>query len=178
MNSATLLTPDGLAGLVFLLLIGVTLSGALIAVLADRLIRAVTGLAFCFLGVSGLYYFLNSPFVAVMELLIYVGAVCVTIVFGIMLAEPRSERLVGKGSAVGAVFAFLASGMLFFGLAATNRRTHWPLAALKINGGTMEEVGRSLLTTHSMVFELISIVLLVAIIGSLVLARNGRGKIA
>jgi len=47
----------------------------------------VTGLALCCIGLAGLYYFLNSPFLALMEILIYVGAVCVTIVFGVMLSE-------------------------------------------------------------------------------------------
>ena len=56
--------------------------------LSSRLIRSVCGLAICCLGLAGVYYFLHSPFLALMEILIYVGAVCVTIVFAIMLAEP------------------------------------------------------------------------------------------
>ena len=60
---------------------------ALIAALTTRIIRSVSGLALCCIGLAGLYYFLNSPFLALMEILIYVGAVCVTIVFGVMLSE-------------------------------------------------------------------------------------------
>ncbi len=76
-----------LAG-VFGLIVATTVAGALIAALSTRIIRSVCGLALCCLGLAGLYYFLNSPFLALMEILIYVGAVCVTIVFAIMLAEP------------------------------------------------------------------------------------------
>ena len=84
-------------------------AGALIAVLSTRLIRSVCGLAICCIGLAGLYYFLHSPFLALMEILIYVGAVCVTIVFAVMLAEPdeavrdekpRRQRLLWGGVAL------------------------------------------------------------------------------
>src|SRR5262250_2541940 len=74
--------------IVFCLALLTTGMGALIAVLSTRLIRSVCGLAMCCIGLAGLYYFLHSPFLALMEILIYVGAVCVTIVFAVMLAEP------------------------------------------------------------------------------------------
>ena len=82
----SLFTAEGLAGLVFLLFVATTVCGGVIATNSVRLTRAVTGLAMCLIGVAGLFYFLNSPFLAAMEMLIYVGAVCVTIVFAIMLA--------------------------------------------------------------------------------------------
>ena len=77
-----------IVGGVFLLCAATTVAGALIAALTARIIRSVCGLAICCIGLAGLYYFLHSPFLALMEILIYVGAVCVTIVFAVMLAEP------------------------------------------------------------------------------------------
>ncbi len=172
----TLLSPDGLSGLIFLALVAVTVIGALVAVAAKRLVRGIAGLSLCFIGVAGLYYFLNSPFVAMMELLIYVGAVCVAIAFAIMLAEPRSEDKVGKTSGLGAVFGVIVGGLAFLGLALAGRHTHWAGAPSKLNSGSITEVGKALLTSYSLVFELISVVLLVAIIGALVLAQSGRDK--
>lgn len=171
-----LLTIDGLAGVVFLAMVAATVGGALVAVNAKRLVRSVAGLALCFTGVAGLYYFLNSPFVALMEMLIYVGAVCVAIIFAVMLAEPRSEEKVGKESGLGALLAFIAAGLVFVGLRKVTITSHWPAAAKPINHGSLIEVGSSLMTTYSLVFELISVVLLVAIIGALVLAHPGRDK--
>lgn len=171
----SLWSPEGLAGLVFLALVVITVTGALIAACSVRLIRSVTGLAVCFIGVAGLYYFLRSPFLAVMEMLIYVGAVCVTIAFAVMLADPNPELQIDKESALAGPFSFFVSGIFFWGLAALAVRTDWIYPAYRVNDGSVEEVGRSLLTTYSMVFELISVVLFVAIIGSLVLARSGRG---
>ena len=169
-----LLTSQGLVGLVFLAVMAATVIGAFIAVNSKRLIRAVAGLCLCLIGVAGLYYFLNSPFLAMMEMLIYVGAVGVAIAFAVMLAEPRQEDKPGKEAGLGPVFGFIGGGMLCWGLIAVGSRTNWPAAAAKLNNGSMLEIGKSLLTTYSMVFELISVVLLIAIIGALALGRRGR----
>ena len=164
--SPSLLTADGLSGLLFLGFLGVTLAGALIAVSAVRVIRAV----------AGIYYFLNSPFVALMQILIYVGAVCVTIIFAVMLAESDETKMPSKQNGLIGPLGILASGVLTFALAALAFKTDWPQAGVQINKGTVADIGQSLLTTYSMSFELISVVLFVAIIGSVVLARGGRSK--
>jgi len=169
-----LLTPQGLAGLVFLVVVAATVIGALIAVNTKRLVRAVAGLCLCLIGVAGLYYFLHSPFLALMEMLIYVGAVGVAIAFAVMLAEPCQEDKPGRDIGLGPVFGFIGGGMLCWGFIALGSRTNWPAAAAKLNNGSMLEIGKSLLTTYSMVFELISVVLLIAIIGALALGRRGR----
>jgi NADH-quinone oxidoreductase subunit J len=173
----SLFTAEGLAGLIFLFIVAVTIGGGLIAINATRLPRSVSGLALCFIGVAGLYYFLSSPFVAVMEMLIYVGAVCVTIVFAIMLADPGDEKRVGRQSAISTPISFGVGALLFWGMTLLGLNTMWPAAAARVNDGSVKAIGRSLLTTYSMVFELISVVLLLAILGSLVLARPGRDKI-
>jgi NADH-quinone oxidoreductase subunit J len=173
---SSLLTVEGLAGIVFWVLIGATVVGAMIATNAKRLIRAVSGLALCFIGVAGLYYFLNSPFLAAMQMLIYVGAVCVTIVFAVMLADPNNEDESGKRSPITGYLGFVVGLLLFLGLGVLGRKTSWFAASERINDGNIAAIGNALLTKYSMVFELISVVLLLAIIGSLVLARAGRDK--
>lgn len=149
--------------------------GALIAVLSTRLIRSVVGLAICCFGLAGLYYFLHSPFLALMEILIYVGAVCVTLVFAIMLAEPDEPKgqrttgwLWGSGAIVLAVALFVALWRLGAG-------AKWAVP-VRVNDGSMQAIGVSLMTTYSMAFEMISLALLVAILGALAIARPGRTK--
>ncbi|MFZ5775360.1 MAG: NADH-quinone oxidoreductase subunit J [Thermodesulfobacteriota bacterium] len=174
--SPSLLTAEGLSGLLFLGFIGVTVAGALIATGARRLIRAVAGLALCFLGVAGIYYYLNSPFVALMQILIYVGAICVTIIFAIMLAEPSELKIARGGNGLAGPLGILSCGALTWGLAALGLKTNWTAAGCRVNDGSVEQVGQALLTTYGMSFELISVVLLVAIVGSLALARAGRSR--
>jgi NADH:ubiquinone oxidoreductase subunit 6 (subunit J) len=173
---SSLFTAEGLGSLLFLFIVAVTLVGGLIATNSVRLPRAVSGLALCLIGVAGLYYYLNSPFVAAMEILIYVGAVCVTIVFAIMLADPCDEKRPGRRHALSAALSFGVTGLLVWGLVLLATTTMWPAAAVKSNEGTVRVIGESLMTTYSMVFELISVVLLMAIIGALALARVGRDK--
>ena len=164
---------DGMVGIVFLIMIAITVTGGLIACNSERLVRAVAGLIVCFVGVSGLYYFLNSPFVAMMQILIYVGAVAVTISFAIMLAAPEEQKKVGSGGPLVGPFGFATSALLTGSLSVLVIKTDWK-SFEKINSGTIKEIGLNLLTNYSMVFELVSIVLLIAILGALVIARAGR----
>ena len=170
-----LFTADGLAGLIFLVMIAVTLAGALMACTSERLVRSVAGLVVSFVGVAGIFYYLNSPFVAMMQILIYVGAVSVTISFAIMLAAPEQKRKLGPSGVLVGPLGFILAGLVFAGLAVLGVRTTWPVQT-KVGAGTVSEIGTQLLTNYSMVFELVSLVLLIAILGSLILARSGRNS--
>jgi NADH-quinone oxidoreductase subunit J len=163
---------------VFAVAVLATVTGALIAVLSTRIIRSVCGLAICCCGLAGLYYFLHSPFLTLMEILIYVGAICVTIIFAVMLAEPdeaprRENRRAALGWGGGAL---LASGGAFWGISQLGLNHPWTTPAARVNQGTVHDIGISLLTTYSLAFELVSLVILVAILGALVIARYGRTK--
>jgi NADH:ubiquinone oxidoreductase subunit 6 (subunit J) len=178
MNPSTLASPallsvDGLVGVVFLIMVAITIVGGLIACNSERLVRSVAGLVVCFIGVAGLYFFLNSPFVAMMQILIYVGAVAVTISFAIMLAAPEEKKKIGPTSTLAGPLGFATAALLAGGFAVLALRTEWPILK-KLNDGSMKNIGLQLLTDYSMVFELVSIVLLIAILGSLVIARQGR----
>jgi NADH:ubiquinone oxidoreductase subunit 6 (subunit J) len=167
-----------IVGAIFILCLVTTLVGALIAVLTLRVIRCVCGLAICSIGLAGLYYFLHSPFLALMEILIYVGAVCVTLVFAVMLAE-TGEPIVDddrRASALWSGIALLVSGAIFWGLWWLGAHHDWTAPVARLTDGSISAIGKSLLTTYSMAFELISLAILVAIVGALAIARTGRTK--
>lgn len=169
---------DLIVSAVFALCLVTLGAGALIAVLSTRLIRSVCGLAICSLGLAGLYYFLHSPFLALMEILIYIGAVCVTIIFAVMLAEPdepANDEKHGSTLLWGGM-ALIVAAAIFWGLARLGTRGDWPKPGTLANDGSIQAIGHSLLTTYSLAFELISLVLLVAILGALAIARSGRSK--
>jgi len=172
-TSPSLFSVDGLVGVVFLIMVAITLIGGLIACNAERVVRAVAGLIVCFVGVAGLYFFLNSPFVSMMQILIYVGAVAVAISFAIMLAAPEEKKKVGSSGILVGPLGFATSALLAGGFSILAFNTEW-IPRAKINGGTVKGIGIQLLTKYSMVFELISIVLLIAILGALVIARARR----
>jgi NADH:ubiquinone oxidoreductase subunit 6 (subunit J) len=169
---------DFIATTIFVLCLMTMGIGAIIAVLSSRLIRSVCGLAICCIGLAGLYYFLHSPFLALMEILIYVGAVCVTIVFAIMLAEPEepaTHERPGAATLWGGT-ALAVGAAIFWGIGWLGTREYWSSPDKLINDGSVDAIGVALLTTYSLPFELISLALLVAILGALAIARTGRTK--
>lgn len=163
---------------VFGLAVLATAGGALLAALTKRVIRSVCGLALCCFGLAGLYYFLRAPFLSLMEILIYVGAICVTIVFAVMLAEPdevppRESRRAALGWGA---LALAISGAVFWSVVRLGLSHAWAKPENQAAAGTVRDIGAALLTTYSLAFEVISVVLVVAILGALVVARHGRTK--
>lgn len=172
-SSPSLFSVEGMVGVVFLIMIAITIIGGLIASNAERVVRAVAGLIVCFVGVAGIYFFLNSPFVSMMQILIYVGAVAVAISFAIMLAAPEQRKKVGPSGPLVGPLGFATAALLAGGFSVLAFKTNW-VQMDKINDGSLRTIGLELLTRYSMVFELISIVLLIAILGALVIARIRR----
>jgi len=162
-----------LAHLAFWIIVGLTFGGAAIAVFPRNILYNVLGLVLALAGVAGLYLYLGSFFIALMQLLIYVGAICIAIVFAIMLSRPLHievpERNVAKVTAASAASAlFLAAivGVVF--------KTHWVPAPERSADWSVTTIGDLLLTRYDFVFEVISLVLLVAIIGAIVTAGFSR----
>lgn len=152
-------------------------AGAVIAVWSPRLIRAVVGLAICCIGLAGLFYFLHSPFLALMEILIYVGAVCVTMIFAIMLAEPDEPAADTAGSRGFAwtVVGWLVPAAIFAAVCCLSIGQKWAVPAT-VGSGSVGAIGSALLMQYGLAFELISLALLVATLGALAIARTGRHK--
>lgn len=162
------------SSLLFAVAVAVTLAGAVMAAASRRLVYCVSGLVLSFAGLAGLYVFLNSPFLALMQVLIYIGAVCVTIMFALMLADPKEGPSLMPRHVLIGLSGFLVAGMLAVGLIIVVAKTQWMPKAVPLNTGAVEDLGRVLLTRFGFAFELISVVLLLAILGALVVARSGR----
>jgi NADH:ubiquinone oxidoreductase subunit 6 (subunit J) len=170
-----LFTPQVIATVAFLLVVAFTIVGALIAVGARNIFHNVLGLAMSLIGVAGLFLYLNSPYVALMQILIYVGAICIAICFAIMLSQPlylppppRSPLKI-QGAVLGA-------GAVFFFLAVLTKHTTWVPAAERVDDWSVKTIGHYLLTNYVLIFELISLLLLVSMLGAIVHARAGRGS--
>jgi len=170
------LSPANLATAAFFLVVALTIGGALIAVGARKIFHNVLGLAVAMFGVSGLFVYLNSPFVALMQILIYVGAICIAICFAIMLSEPQHLPRPPRNSLK--IQAALIGGVaVFIFLALLLKRTTFTPAPERSLDWSIVTLGHYLLTKYSLIFELISLLLLVAMLGAIVTARGGRGKV-
>lgn len=170
-----LFTVQGVSAVTFLLAVVATLGGAVLATNTRRLIHSVIGLALCYFGISGLACYLKCPFVGLMTILIYVGAVCVTIVFGIMLAGVSEKQPSVPVASLRMAAVAVVSAASTWAIISLCRATAWKIVE-RTEYGTVQDIGRAFLTTHNLVFILISIVLLVAILGALVVVGSGRAK--
>lgn len=150
--------------------------GALLAVRAKLLMHAILGLAVCLLGVAGLYFYLGSMFVCLMQLLIYIGAICVVLAFGIMVGYTPTEVSLKYQVVTNRFLAAAAAAAAFFLLVFALGRTIFIPAAEKTGDFSVAYLGENLLYRYCLAFELISVVLLIAIVGSTILGRGGRTR--
>lgn len=152
--------------------------GGLWAVLARNLVRAMFGLVVTFMGVAGMYLLMASPFLAFMQLLIYVGAIAVLLFFAIMLVKNTRSgeemRLPGPVKALDALIA-AAAPLLLFGPIIVMYADKFEQTAPPLET-PLAELGEGLLGFYVMPFEMISVVLLVAMAGGVLLAWDKRFK--
>ncbi len=156
--------------IIFVLLAGVTLAAAVAVVTLRNLLRSALALALALFGVASIYFLLQAEFIAMVQVLIYVGAVMVLILFAIMLTERLTEKQLSQFNGkwwLAAPLAFL----LFALIASSVVGTTWllrPNEALPENPTLT--LGNQLMTTYALPFEIASVLLLVALVGAIVVA--------
>ena len=157
----------------FLILSSVIVSGALGVVLIDNIVYSAFLLGGVFMSVAGLYLLLNASFVAAAQVLVYVGAVNVLILFAIMLVNKQEELKPIKGLNVRRFFSgWVCAGLLAL-LFRVDITTNWATPGPKAIGEiATERIGEHLFTDYLLPFELASVLLLMAMIGAIVLARR------
>lgn len=155
-------------------LAGVTLGSAVLTVTLRNLYHCALCLALCLVGVAGLYVVLSAEFIAAAQVLIYVGAVTVLILFAVMMTE-RITGARGQAASQQRGLALLASLALAACLIVLVQTTTWSTAAAQVpppSSNTTFILGRELLTTFLIPFEVASVVLLTALVGAVVLAKE------
>jgi NADH-quinone oxidoreductase subunit J len=157
----------------FYVLAIITLGSALMVATVHDLVHAVLFLVLSFVGVAGLYITLSADFVAVVQVLIYVGAISVLMLFAILLT-PRSGRdnaPVPYAAPIGALAGLIGAVIIFVAL-----KTDWA----KTDGGnsfqtTAAEIGKALVDPFVIPFEVASVLLVVAMLGAILLVRPSTG---
>jgi NADH:ubiquinone oxidoreductase subunit 6 (subunit J) len=167
-----------LEGAGFVLSSAIVFISALGVLFAPRILHAAVWLMACLVGVAGYYALLGAHLLFALQILVYVGAIAVLIVFAVLLLERgRGGGMLGGSQHL--LAGLLAAGMLLVVmvpvLVLALWRAAWPSGPACAGAlGSVALVGRAFLTRHLLAFELISVVLLVAMIGALVLARPPR----
>jgi len=148
----------------------VTAVGSALMVAAVRnLLHAVLFLVLSFVGVAGLYLTLSADFVAVVQVLIYAGAIAVLMLFAIMLT-PRA----GRDNADGVFWApaLVLAGLLATAVSLIATRTEWAISDRGPFAETASTIGQALMDPFVLPFEVASVVLVAAMIGAIVIVRE------
>ena len=157
----------------FLILSATIVSGSLAVVLLENIVYSAFLLGGVFMAVAGLYLLLNASFVAAAQILVYVGAVNVLILFAIMLVNKKEKLEPIKGLKTRKLISGgVCSGLLIL-LLRVSITTKWNLPGPNsIGEEATDRIGEHLFTDYLLPFELASILLLMAMIGAIVLARR------
>jgi len=159
------------AGIVvaFWILSATTVICALMVAAARNLIHAVLFLALTFVGVAGIYIVLSADFVAVVQVLIYAGAVGVLMTFAIMLT-PGADRL--NSSTVFQAPALVLSALVLAVIVFVALDTEWAISDRQAFSATARSLGEAFLKPYIVPFEVASVLLAAAMIGAIVLSRE------
>ncbi len=164
---------EGVQAVSLVILSAMTIAAAMGVVLIPNIVYSAFLLGGVFISISGLYLLLNADFVAAAQILIYVGAVNVLILFAIMLVNKQEDYQAVKLSLVRKITTALVCIGLFCLLALTVTSTPWLLTPnIAAVPSTLVIIGKHLFTDYLLPFELASVLLLVALVGAIILARR------
>ncbi|MDP9863386.1 MULTISPECIES: NADH-quinone oxidoreductase subunit J family protein [Streptosporangium] len=170
------LSPTG-QEIVFLLLGAVAVGSALLVVTTRQLVHAALWLVVCFGALAGSYLILTAEFVAWVQVLIYVGAIVVLLLFGIMLTRApigRTADLDSRNRPAAAAVAIATAVVLVTVVIDGFRMAYMPLEPGR---GSAKDLGSSIFRNWVLPFEALSVLLLAALIGAIVLSRTDiRGR--
>lgn len=136
---------------------------------ARRLVHSAMFLVVSFLAVAGIFLLGGADFLAAVQVLIYAGAVMILMLFAIMLTPGQTETAGNSGQKLGA--ALVAAGFLVVA-AVTTLGTNWPMVKSVADQPTTNAIGELILNRYVLPFELASVLLLAAMVGAILIARE------
>jgi NADH-quinone oxidoreductase subunit J len=162
--------------LVFLALAFVSIASAILMITRANPVRSAIFLIVNFLSLSILYLTLNAQFLAIIQVLVYAGAIMVLFVFVIMLLNLEDEKRLSDRLDLRRLFAFLLVLVVFaeiaYGLFKSTEGRFLKPAENSVEIGKIEFIGEKLFTSYILPFEITSLILIVAIVGAIVLAKR------
>jgi len=157
--------------IIFYLFAAITVLSAFFVVTTRNIIYSAYYLMFTFFGVAGIYVLLGADFIAVVQVVVYIGGILILMLFGVMLTNKITNVQIKTGT-LKLVPATLGVA-LFAGILATALlNTRWKTISAEMPASTAHSLGLLLLQQYAVVFELLGILLLIALIGAASMARK------
>jgi NADH-quinone oxidoreductase subunit J len=163
-----------LTAIVYYFFAALIVISALVVVLSKNIMYSAFALLFTLFGIAGFYVLLNADFLAVTQIMIYIGGILVLIIFGVMLTTKITgvDIKTGTMGKVQLTIAGLVTAILAIALIVIFNSTKWFLKESQVTEGTINQIGNELLTNYLLAFEAASVLLLIAIIGAALIARR------
>src|SRR3989338_4409603 len=156
---------------IFYAVAGITVLFALLSVTLKNIFHSALSLIVALLGVAAVYIYLDAEFLALLQVLIYVGAIMTLIIFGIMMTLKISDKSLRQHNRQ-KFLSFLISGAMAALLISIFVRSNFKKACAIQPQVSLQDIGRLLLTKYALPFEIISVILLAALIGAVVISRK------
>ena len=147
------------------------IGGGLAVVTLRNVIHSAIAMMVCFGSLAGMYALLGAPIVAAAQVLIYLGAISVLILFAIMLTQAGDANLPAPFHQQ-LPFAILTAVAMVGLVGWAILQTDWPTAGSAVVAAAVDSIATAVFTTYALPFEIISLLLLAAIIGAIFLARR------
>jgi len=157
--------------IIFYLFAAITVFSAAFVVFSRNVIYSAFSLLFTFFGVAALYVYLSTDYIAVTQIIVYVGGILVLLLFGvmftnkIMMSRLRTDVI---NIVPGVIVLFSVTGGLLY---IFYTRADWVTSAVQLQGSVVERIGFETMSRYVLPFEMASILLLLALIGAAFLAR-------
>jgi NADH-quinone oxidoreductase subunit J len=161
----------GVPAAVFYILAAIIIGSGVMVISLKNIFHCAVFLVLCFFAVAGIYVLLSAEFLAAVQVLIYVGAITILMIFAIMLtAKLYSGKIRQSNEQV--VPGIIIVAALLVATLFTLSRTAWKISAETAQVQSTVGIGRLLLTKYVLPFEVVSVVLLTALIGAIIIARR------
>ncbi|MDM5311736.1 NADH-quinone oxidoreductase subunit J [Peribacillus frigoritolerans] len=149
----------------------VAIVGGVLLITLTKVVHMVIALVFTFLGIAGIYMLLSAEFVAIVQILIYSGAITIVMLFGIMLTKHQENDAPAKGgwgnfSLLAAIAGFAVA--VYLGI----YNLDIPVQPTALHEENTKQIGIELFSKYVIPFEVMSVLLLVALVGAIVLAKK------
>ncbi len=159
--------------IIFYLFAVITLFSAAFVVTTRNIIYSAFFLLFTFCGVSGIYVLLGADFIAVVQILVYVGGIMILMLFGVMLTNKITNVEIRTGT-VHMLPASIGVGVFMGAVLSAMIWTDWKSEPASIPSTTTVGLGNLLINQYVLIFELLGILLLIALIGAASIARRDK----
>lgn len=162
-----------IGSLIWMFFAAVTVGSCVVIATSKNILHCAFALLFALISVCAFYIFLGADFLAITQVVVYVGGILVLVLFGVMMTHRLQARSL-REEIVQPVAAFSAAAIVLAMTLLVIRKQAWPLAVLEESAPTTREIGRAFLTSHLFPFEFTSFLLLVAMMGAALLSREKK----